>query len=432
MKVALPLRTRIQRWAVPLVYVCATLTAGMVLPRLEHHFLPNLVSTMSPSAAMSIGSAIASGMIALTGIVFSLVFVMVQFSATAYSPRLVVWVSRDPVMSHALGVFTSTFLYSLSLMAWVDRDGSGKVPMISGWLTFGLLVASVGMFVALVQRIGSLQVNRMLIFTGDKGRWAIDELYAAPPPQAGGPAPSNLDELPVAQTLTYTGRPQVIQRIDYAALVHLATARSAVIELDVAVGDTLIEASQLLRVRGGSRPLDEAALLATLATGDERTFEQDPKFALRLVVDIAIKALSPAINDPTTATQALDQIEDLLIRLGRSQLDLGTIRDVQGAVRVVAPFPTWEDFLRLSFDEIRYCGATSVQVMRRMNALIKNLLTVLPSERREALRYWEERLEGTVERTFKDVEEKHDASVADRQGLGIGEETDEAEQVHSK
>ena len=140
------------------------------------------------------------------------------------------------------------------------------------------------------------------------------------------------------------------------------------------------------------------------------------------MVDIAIKALSPAINDPTTAVQALDQIEDLLIRLGHRQLDIGNYRDDQGALRLVVPFPIWDDFLRLALDEVRYCGASSVQVMRRMNALINNLVEVLPATRHAALRHWEERLQGTVERSFKDADEKQDASVADRQGLGIGEE----------
>src|SRR5262249_15566961 len=152
------------------------------------------------------------------------------------------------------------------------------------------------------------------------------------------------------------------------------------------------------------------------------TFEQDPKYAIRLIVDIAIKALSPAINDPTTAVQALDQIEDLLLRLGKCHLDLGNYPDEQGALRLVVPFPTWEDFLRLALDETRYCGATSEQVTRRLMALIRNLLTALPSERHEALNHWERRIQGTILRSFQDAEDKKEAAVADRQGLGVGEE----------
>jgi uncharacterized membrane protein len=214
----------------------------------------------------------------------------------------------------------------------------------------------------------------------------------------------------------------VIQAIHVPALVKLATEADAVIELVAAVGDTLLETSHILRVSAARHPLDELALKRAIDAGDERTFEQDPKYALRLLVDIAIKALSPAINDPTTAVQALDQIEDLLIRLGHCKLTIGQFRDGQGIVRLIVPFPTWDDFLLLALDEIRSCGANSVQVMRRMNALIKNLGQVLPAERHAALRRWEERLQGTVARSFADAVEKHDASVADRQGLGIGEE----------
>ena len=133
-------KPQLNGWIIPLAYVLVTLIVGISFPRLEHHFLPDLVSPMSAPAAMAICSSISSGMIALTGIVFSLAFVMVQFSATAYSPRLVLWVARDSVVSHALGVFSATFLYALVMLAWVDRSASGKVPFLSAWLVFGLLV----------------------------------------------------------------------------------------------------------------------------------------------------------------------------------------------------------------------------------------------------------------------------------------------------
>ena len=118
------------------------------------------------------------------------------------------------------------------------------------------------------------------------------------------------------------------------------------------------------------RNIDERKLRNGIELGKERTFEQDPKYAIRLLVDIAIRALSPAINDPTTAVQALDQIEDLLLRLGQRHLEIGDFRDRDGKLRLVVSFPTWDDLLRLAFDEICFYGATSVQVMRRMNALI--------------------------------------------------------------
>lgn len=415
-------RKQLTGWGIPLTYVCVTLLFGVIFQRVEHRYFPGLVSSISAPSAMAVCSSIASGMIALTGIVFSLAFVMVQFSATAYSPRLVLWVARDRVVSHSLGVFSATFLYALLVLAWVDRDAAGKVPFISGWLVFALLLASIGMFIALIERLGLLQVNRMLIFTGDRGRQAITGLYASGDRSRPVVDAAAYARLPVTQTVRHVGRPQVVQAIHVAELTEIARQADAVLELAVSVGDTVLESSALLRVFGGARPLDEASLKRSLEIGDERTFEQDPKYALRLVVDIAIKALSPAINDPTTAVQALDQVEDLLIRLGRCHLEIGHYLDGSGRLRLLVSHPSWDDFLRLALDEIRYCGANSVQVMRRMNALLANLREVLPPSRHEALQHWEQRLQGTVERTFADAEEKQDASVADRQGLGIGDE----------
>jgi uncharacterized membrane protein len=413
-------RAKMSGWIIPLLYATTALTVGMIFPRIEAYLLPHLVSTISPAAAMSICSSISSGMLALTGIVFSLTFLMIQFSATAYSPRLVLWLAHDPVLTHALGVFIATFLYALAMLGWVDRGATGKVPLISCWLVVALLVASMGMFIALIERVGQLQVNRMLVFTGDQGRTAINEMYVLAASPADDAATAKYRSIPVTQTITYVGRPKAIQAVRTADLVELAAASDSVIELTVAVGDTVVETTPLLNVRGARQPLTEQAMLDAIEIGDERTFEQDPKYAIRLVVDIAIKALSPAINDPTTAVQALDQIEDLLLRLGRQRLEIGSFRDRAGKLRLVIPFPTWDDFLLLGLDEIRSYGADSVQVMRRMKALTKSLLTALPDDRHPALLHWEQRLQGSIARSFADAEEKRDASVADRQGLGIG------------
>ena len=153
-------------------------------------------------------------------------------------------------------------------------------------------------------------------------------------------------------------------------------------------------------------------------TGNERTFEQDPQYPIRLLVDIAIRALSPAVNDPTTAVQALDQIEDLLRRLSHRSLGSGAYPDKHGEPRLFLPHPSWDDFLSLSFDEIRFCGATSVQVMRRMKALIADLIDSAPAERIASLRIHDERLDATIARAFVDPADRATASLADRQGLG--------------
>jgi len=172
-------------------------------------------------------------------------------------------------------------------------------------LVVGLLLMSVGVFVGLVHRLSRLQIESVLRFTGDFGRRIIEAHY--PPLErpcvvadAGG-----FREWPVSQTLTYSGPPRAIQSLDLAELSALAENSCGVIEMKSAVGDTLVESTPVLFVYGAHDSISKSALWRAIKTGSGRTFEQDPKYPIRLLVDIAIRALSPAVNDPTTAVLAL-------------------------------------------------------------------------------------------------------------------------------
>lgn len=407
-------------WTITSIYAASAIAAGVLLPRIESRLLPNLVSPVSVAAATAIYSSIASGMITLTGVVFSLTFVMVQFSASAYSPRLVLWFARDPLLAHAFGTFTATFLYAIAALAWIDRAGApGRVPLVSALTVLGLLLASTAMFVGLIDRIAALQISRTLAFTGDRGRRVIDSTY----PDASTPLNDvSWQEFPEPhsiQTVVYHGPPLAVQGVAIGRLVDLAAQAGALVEVVVAVGDTISESTPILRVINAPTELDECRLRRCVTLGVERTFDQDPKYALRLLVDIAIRALSSAINDPTTAVQALDQIGDLLLRLGRRQLEVGAFHDSRGELRLIVPFPTWDDFLRLAFGEIAAYGATSIQVMRRMLALVADLAAAVPSERRSAIDDWQTRLRRSVTQNFPDAELRRAALSEDRQGLGV-------------
>jgi uncharacterized membrane protein len=125
------------------------------------------------------------------------------------------------------------------------------------------------------------------------------------------------------------------------------------------------------------------------------------------------------VNDPTTAVQALDQIEDLLVRLGRRRSEVGEIGNSTGQLRVVIPVPAWEDFLELAFSEIREYGARSVQVVRRLKALFRDLVDALPEDRHAALRYHQKRLNPVVLGSFPDSYDYLRANTEDREGLGV-------------
>jgi uncharacterized membrane protein len=281
------------------------------------------------------------------------------------------------------------------------------------------------MFSRLMQRLGDLQIGNVLHLVGDQGRAVIREMFrglddasAAPHPAESPASTARLGR--VTQTVKYFGKPRTVAKLEVDSLVALAREAQGTIVMACAVGDTLVEGSALLHVHDSGAPLPEDALRRAVHLERERTFEQDPKYPIRLLVDIAIKALSPAINDPTTAVQTIDQLEDLLRRLGSAKLDAGHVADESDALRLVFPTPTWEDYLTLAFDEIRHFGSSSVQVMRRMRSALVGLADSLPSQERvEAVRRYLEHLDRVIGASSFDVEDKRMARQEDRQGIGL-------------
>lgn len=407
-------------WAIPMIYVVASAIAALVLPRLEHAFLRESVSTLSVDSARQCFTTIATGMMAFTGVVFAIAFMVVQFGTAAYSPRLTTLFVGRPGLYHTLGLFFATFTYSLAALNWTGRGGSNDAPLFSSLLVGALLIASMMAFALLVRSVSALQIHNVLQTIGRRGRREIEALplqddrtgsglpHADPwkPPRGGW-----------VQRLCHEGQPQVVAALDLGALVQLAQAAGALIRIECAVGDTLMQGAVLVSVYG--LPAPEARLRRTFRLAPLGTFEQDPRFAIRLLVDVAIRALSPAVNDPTTAVQSLDQIEDLLRLLGRRRLDTGVVRDAEGQVRVVFPAPGWEDYLQLAFDEIRQYGSGSLQVQRRLRAAMMGLAETLPDgERRLAVRRYLRHLDQGIRRSTFDSQDRAAGRVEDPQGLG--------------
>ena len=413
-------------YLIPMIYVTAAFVAGFTLPRIELAYFPHNFGGLQPNSALMTLGAISSGMMSLTAIIFSIAYITVQFNAIAYSPRLALWFASNPRVFHALGVFIATFVYSLWMMAWIDRGGNGSVPLVSCTVVMILLIASTYFFTLLIRGLSDLQITNTLHLLGTKGRAVIAEMYS--PADVPHVARKTLMDLadnarrtPVTQAIRYSGEPRTIARLDTTALVRMAERAGAVIEVVCAVGDTLSDDTLLMNVRGARAPIPDAQLLATIGLDRQRTFEQDPQYALRLLVDIAIKALSPAINDPTTAVQAIDQIEDILRRLAKKELEAGYIADASGALRVIFPMPTWEDYLRLSFDEIRQFGTGSVQVMRRLRSALSSITDAAAYDKTRAaiLRAYLKQLDAGISRSQLDAEDRLVASQEDRQGLGL-------------
>jgi uncharacterized membrane protein len=189
------------------------------------------------------------------------------------------------------------------------------------------------------------------------------------------------------------------------------------VELVPRVGDFHATNEPLFRLYG-SGPFDVRKLRGAVALGPERTMEQDPMFAFRILLDIALKALSKAINDPTTAVLAIDQLHRLLRNLGKRHLSGEEILDRAGQLRVIFHTPNWEDYVHLTFTELRFNGAESMQVVRRLRAMIEDLVRTLPEHRHPALLRELELLELTIQKVYTIPEDLALARVADSQGLG--------------
>jgi uncharacterized membrane protein len=248
-------------------------------------------------------------------------------------------------------------------------------------------------------------------------RVVFDTVYPSDPSETAAAEGADwpLDEKPPIQVVRQVGAGAVVVTFDRAALVRLAQRGGAVIELVAAVGDHVPVGGALVQLTG-ERPLSERKLRRAVVLGDERTLDDDPAFAIRVLVDIAIRALSPAVNDPTTAVQSLDRVEDLLRYEATKNLSVGRVTDRGGTTRLVYPTPTWDDLVELALDEIRAFGAGQYQIARR--ALLDALVADLPVRRHPALLAQRALLDDAVARRFPE-RQRADALVADRHGLGM-------------
>lgn len=221
-----------------------------------------------------------------------------------------------------------------------------------------------------------------------------------------------------SREVEHRGTSGIVLAVDIQTLVALARHHQGIVEFLPHVGDCVATEEPLFVLHGGAMAIDDRAMRSAVAFGPERTLEQDPMFAFRIIVDIALKALSPAINDPTTAVLALDQVHRLLRVAGQRKLRGEVVSDNDGKARVVFPTPNREDYVQVACYEIRACGANNLQVARRMRAMLENLRRALPEHRRAALEKELELLDWAIHKHFNRPEELALARIPDLQGLG--------------
>jgi uncharacterized membrane protein len=353
--------------------------------------------------------------IAFTVFTFGSMIVAIQVASGQLTPRIIATtLLRDNAIRRSVGLF----VYALMLAIGV-KVRFGSIPRSLASLTEILGLVSIVVFMFLIDHAARLLRPVSIVWRiAQQGLKVIDDVYPDPIPVPSIPAPSPEQLGPPERTIAHQGSSATIIAINLKALVAEARRANAIIELAPRVGDFVGKDEPLFLVRGaGAAQVDGRFLQGQVAFGRERTIEQDSTFAFRVIVDIAIKALSPAINDPTTAVIAIDQLQRLLRTVARRKLHDERIFDSDGKLRVFNRTPNWKDFVYLTFSEIRDYGAGNFQVARRLRAMIESVMQGLPESRVPQLRQQLELLDRTVKKLYLSPEDLALARTADSQGL---------------
>jgi uncharacterized membrane protein len=392
---------------------------SFLLPKLDEVIggeSPLLVSTVQ-----SIFTALAGSMITFTGIVFSAMFIAAQIQTSSYSPRLANQLRSDPIIMGTLVLSTATAAYSLGALASVgQRQETADAPLFTVFFGIVLALATLAWFAALVQRaFENIQIGGILRSLTRKAWQAIDDVHPAAENSLVLPRPKLPEDLAVSE-IEYVGSPGVIAAVDRGSLVKLANTTGAFVEVMPQVGEYISARSATVRLHGGRSEPTRKQVNAVFVLSRQRTPKQDPAFVMRILVDIAIRALSAAINDPTTAVQCLDRIEALLIRLYERHPGPTYVVDSQGEPRGLIHAPTWIEYFELASTEVRIYGMQAIQIHRRLLAMHLHLRDLAAGDQtiRDRIQLEIDLLENE---SLKHFEGDHDEAMArepDRLGIG--------------
>jgi uncharacterized membrane protein len=416
---------RTSLWLVPLAAVLVAIGFARVSLRVDQRIAQHqeawyLFSGQADSARELL-STIASSLMTFTGVVFSITILVLQIASSQFSPRVLRTFMEDRFTRFSMGMFVGSFTYAMVLLPEV-RESTDQhpafVPSLSIFVAFVLVLLSVGVFVRYIHHMAhSIRAVHVIHRVADETRHSLVRMY---PEQAGDPvAPVSVPREPPDQEFPHDQPPGVVMAIEEAELLALACEHDVLIALVPMVGDFLPRGAPLFKVWGKGR-LSLEELRGCVVVGEERTPHQDPAFGFRQLVDVAERALSPAINDPTTAVQALDQLHDLLRALATRPFPDPIRVDSSGRLRLILPRPDWEGFVRLGLDEIREYGEGSIQVARRLRALLLDLISVAPEDRRAVLQEQLTLLDASTRRGFHTKAERQSARSASTQGQAPG------------
>ena len=379
---------RAQLWPLPTMAVIAAVALGTGLPLLEaagHGDLPPVVSELlfsgGPDAARSILQTVAGSLITVTSLTFSLTVVTLQLASSQFSPRLLRTFTSDRFVHVTLALFLAAFSYALTVLRSV-RDSSpteaGFVPEIAVTVAFVLTLASViGLVLFLAHLTREIRVETMLRRVNHETQATITKVF--PPerifPEADLKAPG--DALLISPH--HSG---FLTSTDTKALLHAAGKSGAIIRIDRAPGAFLVEgvpfatawsAKPAATLSSEDHDQLNASVNGAVTTAFERTHVQDVGFGFRQLVDVAVRALSPGINDPTTAVHVIGHLSVLLCRAAGRNAGNQHFADEDGQLRVIQTQPTLEALLDISLTQPTHYGVADPMVAKRLLQLLQEL-----------------------------------------------------------
>lgn len=348
--------------------------------------LPRILYAGSPQGATAVLSTIAGSMVTIAGVVFSITLVALSLASSQFGPRLLRNFMRDHTNQVVLGTFVATFLYCVLVLRAIQHgDDSAFVPHLALNLAVLLALASIGVLIYFIHHISlSIQADEIIArVTGDLHR-GIDRLF---PEQIGREAEDDdhRDAPPSFDDGVVVNAPAngYLQIVDAASLVALASKADVVVRLDVRPGDFLVEDCPVARVVPASS-VDEALLKeirSALVVGNQRSTAQDVEFCVQQLVEVAVRALSPGINDPFTAMGCIDRLGSAYCRLAEREMPSAERVDAERRVRVVAPVVTFDRMVDPALSAIRQSARANVSVTLR---LLETIAVVATCVRRDA------------------------------------------------
>ncbi len=411
---------RTSLWILPVLGLAAGALLGEVALALDDTVGIPTGWRYTATTATGVLTAIVGAMVALLGFVVTIGVLAVQQAIGTLSPRYMRLWYRNPLQKTVLSLFAGTFAFAFTLLR---RIGPGTVPDLG--VTLAGLAVAVSLVMLLVYLNRFVHDVRPVAIADRARRSGLRVLGVSVEAQGRCLLLDERVDDPRRDAPAQVVRSEdggAVQGLDVAGLVRAASRYDCLLVVAHRVGDFVPPGAVLLEVHGTPRTaVDPRRLAGLVALGAERTVEQDPAFALRVLADIAARALSSAVNDPTTAVQVLNHIEAFLHAVGRSELrGRHVLAGPDGRPRAVVPGRGWEEYLELGVTEVREYGVGSLQVCRRLRALLDGLLAGVPDGRRPAVRRQLALLDDAVEREYPEGVRRMLARTGDRQGIGGG------------